>query len=125
MKSNENEPTWIKNPHGVKSCMPKRLADKFVSTRVGWSYTTAEYVPEKKAFPMCEEMSPVGISRRGAINERATTNPKIVEAASETPLALLKEEAKGLKIRGAATMKAETLVNRIAEAKAISFNEQD
>lgn len=121
----QNKPTWVKNPHGVPSCLPKWLAEKNVKTKIGWEYTQAEVVPEKKRYPISEEMTEAGMRRRmgaeqrgAVVSEPEELMPELV-AKEETPVVevddkvVLLEKAKALKIKGAHLMSVSKLKEKI------------
>ena len=64
----DKTPTWIMNPHGVKSCVPANVAIYKVTKKIGWSYCEPDPVPETKQYPMSIEMTEAGLKRRKDIN---------------------------------------------------------
>lgn len=81
-------PTWITNAKGMKSCQPQWLAEKFVSTRIGWAYAEPEEVPTRKSYPKDIYLTEQGRSRRDAIRVALKEHE---EASPETQPEAVKE----------------------------------
>ena len=92
-----NEPTWIMNPYGVKSCIPKWLAQEQVSTMMGFKYCDPDDVPLEKVFPTDD----LGLTERGKRdraqrkkNEEEKQRAVEMKAEGEYTLAELRAMAK-------------------------------
>lgn len=98
--NDENAPTWITNANGVKSCVPLKIAEKFVSKRIGWAYAEPDAVPARKRFPKDLYLTEQGKSRRDAISKAVEedkaaspeTQPEAMEEMSFTELQALAKE---------------------------------
>jgi len=104
-------PTWIMNPHGIKSCVPKSLAEKRVNTEIGWKYCDPEYVPDEKEYPLCNELNEQGLKRRRAINESKNV---IKTSLSESEL---RQKAKELGIKSTQVKSVSRLIKEVAEVE--------
>jgi len=100
---------WIMNPHGVKSCVPRELAEKFVSTEVGWKYCDPEYVPEDKEYPLCNELNEQGLKRRRAIQD----SKDVMKTSLSEPE--LRQKAKSLGIKSSQVKSVSRLIKEVAD----------
>ncbi len=112
--NNETTPTWITNAKGMKSCVPQWMAEKFVSKRIGWSYSEPDEVPAQKRFPKDLYLTEQGRSRRDAINtavekDRAESPETQPEATAEMSYAELQALAKEKGVPKYWMKKADTL----------------
>lgn len=93
------EPTWIKNRHGVKSCWSLESATEMVSKNYGWSFCEADDVPEQKQYPIGRgELTKEGLERRVAAQESIKVSKAIAaeEGIKEVSLVDLRAKAKTL-----------------------------
>ncbi len=63
------EAVWVTNPHGVTSCVPRDIGEKFVTTKIGWKYAEPEFVPKGKRYPSDVYLTEAGRSRRTAVTK--------------------------------------------------------
>lgn len=87
-------PTWVINPHGVKSCTHAYIAEMFMTKRPGWKYAEPDFVPEEKVYPTKGEFTKNGLERRLAIINKEFEILKSQEVRGEVsePVAKLEPE---------------------------------
>lgn len=91
--SSHLEPTvWLKNKYGVISAFPKSIAERHLTTKIGYSLAQPHeipYVPEQKVYPEELFLTEAGEKRRGRrAQQQAPAAPAPVQApapAQELP----------------------------------------
>lgn len=96
----DKTPTWIVNPDGIVSCLPRHVAKEFVETKIGWRFASDEEkegVPVKKEYPLDPGLKPEAYKMRVEMKE----NTEKVESKKEGDIANEKDgkvETKTLRI---------------------------
>ena len=106
-------PFFLENPHGVVVSLPKYLAEKFLSTKIGWKIAEPEDVPEQKAYPIDGDLTERGLKTRASI-KKSRERKSIPDAAAQLDLDDLRAEGKKAGIKSYWMKSAEKLKNELA-----------
>lgn len=111
----DKTPVWVKNPHGVVSCLPKYLAEKYLNTRIGWTITEPMKVPKEKQYPLTGDFTAQGYKNRLAIHENRLNKLEETTEKKSTLVNLdkLKTEAREAGIKQYWLKSEETLLKEL------------
>ncbi len=79
---------WMQNKHGVKFTRTKEEAEKIMSTKMGYTFCEAEFVPEEKQF-----LHDSGLTKKAQKERQAMAEKPIKEEVEVEPVVEIEEEA--------------------------------
>lgn len=102
-KAKDKSPVWLKNKHGIVSCVPKHTADYLMKDRnKGYEITEPDFVPKKKIKAYDDE-------KKAHVNKQANTEKTMTEIMELTKMKMedLREYAREneVNIQGVKTKK--------------------